>query len=72
MKIKYILVLSFAAILVSGMTSCSKDFLDENLINQKSTDNYKTQDGIDELVTGAYQKLKFKYNYGSSEKWSDR
>jgi hypothetical protein len=63
MKIKYILALPLAAILVHGMTSCSNDFLDENLINQKSTDNYKTQKGIDELVTGAYQKLKFKFNY---------
>mgnify|MGYP000305079588 FL=1 len=28
-----------------------------------STDRFKTQEGLDELVTGAYQKLKFKFNY---------
>ena len=30
---------------------------------QYSTDRFKTQEGLDELVTGAYQKLKFKFNY---------
>lgn len=46
-----------------GMTSCGDKFLDEELITTKSTDSYKTQDGLDELVTGAYQKLRFKFNY---------
>lgn len=45
------------------LTSCTDKFLEEDLITQKSTDTYKTQDGLDELVTGAYQKLKFKFNY---------
>ena len=38
-------------------------FLDEDLKTQYSTDRFKTQEGLDELVTGAYQKLKFKFNY---------
>ena len=64
MKLNRIL---FAAILASAMgssiTSCSESFLDENLTTQYSTDRFKTQEGLDELVTGAYQKLKFKFNY---------
>lgn len=49
--------------LTFGITSCKEDFLDENLITEKSTQYYTTQDGLDELMTGAYTKLKFKFNY---------
>ena len=52
-----------ASITGSSITSCSESFLDENLTTQYSTDRFKTQEGLDELVTGAYQKLKFKFNY---------
>jgi len=47
----------------ASITSCSSDFLDEELTTAYSTDRFKTTDGLDELVTGAYQKLKFKFNY---------
>lgn len=47
----------------ASMTSCSESFLDEDLKTQYSTDHFKTQEGLDDLVTGAYQKLKFKFNY---------
>ena len=64
MKLNRIL---FAALIAgatgSSITSCSESFLDENLTTQHSTDRFKTQEGLDELVTGAYQKLKFKFNY---------
>lgn len=64
MKLNRIL---FAALMPSvtgsSITSCSESFLDENLTTQHSTDRFKTQEGLDELVTGAYQKLKFKFNY---------
>ena len=57
----------FAALMASvtgrSITSCSESFIDENLTTQYSTDRFKTQEGLDELVTGAYQKLKFKFNY---------
>ncbi|MCI1519480.1 MAG: RagB/SusD family nutrient uptake outer membrane protein [Prevotella sp.] len=46
-----------------AMTSCSDSFLDEKMITNQTTDHYKTQAGLDELVTGAYTKLKFKFNY---------
>jgi starch-binding outer membrane protein, SusD/RagB family len=51
------------ALLGVTIISCEKSFLDENLTTKYSTDRFKTQDGLDELVTGAYQKLKFKFNY---------
>ena len=64
MKLNRIL---FAALIASipgsSNTSCSESFLDENVTTQYSTDRFKTQEGLDELVTGAYQKLKFKFNY---------
>ena len=65
MKLHHIL---YSAVLVgmlggSTLTSCSDSFLDEKLITEHSTDYFKTQTGLDELVTGAYQKLKFKFNY---------
>jgi ketosteroid isomerase-like protein len=44
-------------------SSCNEDFLNEELITQRSTDYFKTQEGLDDLVEGAYTKLKFKFNY---------
>ena len=52
-----------AGMVGSAVTSCSDSFLDEKLITQYSTDRFQTQEGLDELVTGAYQKLKFRFNY---------
>ena len=64
MKLNRILfAASMASVTGSSITSCSESFLDENLTTQHSTDRFKTQEGLDELVTGAYQKLKFKFNY---------
>lgn len=64
MKLNRILFAALiASITGSSITSCSESFLDENLTTQYSTDRFKTQEGLDELVTGAYQILKFKFNY---------
>ena len=64
MKLNRILFAALiASITGSSITSCSESFLDENLTTQYSTDRFKTQEDLDELVTGAYQKLKFKFNY---------
>jgi len=46
-----------------GMSSCSKDFLREDQITVPDTDLFKTQAGLDDLSTGVYSKLKFKFNY---------
>lgn len=64
MKLNRILFAALmASVTGSSITSCSESFLDENLTTQHSTDRFKTQEDLDELVTGAYQKLKFKFNY---------
>ena len=59
----YMRSLAFCAALATLAPACSDDFLDEDYIRAYSTDYFKTQDGIDALVTGTYQKLKFKFNY---------
>ena len=54
MKLNRILFAALiASITGSSITSCSESFLDENLTTQYSTDRFKTQEGLDELVTGA-------------------
>ena len=60
---KTLFTLLMAGVAGGMVTSCSDSFLDEELITQYSTDRFRTQEGLDELVTGAYQKLKFKFNY---------
>jgi starch-binding outer membrane protein, SusD/RagB family len=45
------------------ITSCSKDFLEEKQITALDTDYYTTQDGLDDLITGIYQSLRFHFNY---------
>ena len=65
MKLNHILF-SAAACMALGsaaLTSCSESFLDENQINAYDTDYFKTQEGIDDLVNGAYLMLKTKFNY---------
>lgn len=64
MKLNKICIAALVAGTV-GMTfsSCKESFLDENQITQRDTEYFKTQDGIDALVTGAYQSLKFRYEY---------
>jgi len=46
-----------------SVSSCKDDFLDEELTTTYSTQTFETQEGLDLLVTGTYQKLKFKFNY---------
>ncbi|MDO4160278.1 MAG: RagB/SusD family nutrient uptake outer membrane protein [Prevotellaceae bacterium] len=60
---KIIIAAALVGSILGTTTSCSDSFLEENLITERSTDYFKTQDGLDDLVTGAYQKLKFKFNY---------
>lgn len=53
----------FVCSVIMGGFSCKKSFLDENLITSKSLADYKTPQGLDDLVTGMYQNLKFNFNY---------
>jgi hypothetical protein len=60
---KIILSVVVACFIITATTSCSSDFLEEELSTTYNTDRFTTQDGLDELVTGAYTKIKFKFNY---------
>lgn len=58
MKLNRILFAALiASVTGSSITSCSESFLDENLTTQYSTDRFKTQEGLDELVTGPIRNL---------------
>ncbi|HEX3008427.1 MAG TPA: RagB/SusD family nutrient uptake outer membrane protein, partial [Bacteroidales bacterium] len=61
MKMKKLI--SAIVIVCIAITSCKESFLDEELTTTYNTDYFKTQQGLDDLVTGTYQKLKFKFNY---------
>lgn len=61
--ILYSTILAAGVLGGASLTSCSDSFLEEKQITDPSADYFKTQQGLDELVTGAYQKLKFKFNY---------
>lgn len=54
-------LLATAALL--NLYSCKEDFLEEDLITSKSTQSFETKEGLDALVTGMYQTLKFHFNY---------
>lgn len=53
-------MLSLAIILP---TSCKKSFLDEEVINARTTADFQKTEGLDGLVIGMYQSLKFHFNY---------
>lgn len=60
-KLLYSSIILASAILLP--TSCKKEFLDENLVTSRSTQDFETQEGLDGLVTGMYQSLRFHFNY---------
>ena len=64
MKINKTLLIA-AIVSISGilMPSCSESFLNEELITSRNTEYFKTQAGLDDLSTGLYPLLKFKFNY---------
>jgi hypothetical protein len=53
-SIKTILVLLAVFLIGSGISSCKKDFLDEELKTQRSTDYFKTAEGIADLSDALY------------------
>ncbi|MDQ1771033.1 RagB/SusD family nutrient uptake outer membrane protein [Labilibaculum sp. A4] len=62
-KNKILLLFGLISILTFSVSSCKDDFLDEELTTTQSTQTFETQEGLDQLVIGTYQKLKFKFNY---------
>jgi hypothetical protein len=62
--IKILLSKLFAAVLLLSFPSaCKESFLDEELITARSTQDFETTGGLDGLVTGMYQSLRFHFNY---------
>lgn len=57
----------YGTVIVAGFltvpTSCKKGFLEENQITKLNTDDFKTTTGLDGLVIGMYQSLRFHFNY---------
>jgi len=53
-SIKTMLALWAIILLVSGISSCKKDFLNEELKTQRSTDYFKTPEGIADLADALY------------------
>ncbi len=49
--------------LVFAFGSCSEDFLEEKAVTTLTQDFYKTPEGLDILVKGTYQILRFKPDY---------
>ncbi len=64
---KYILGTLSVACVGMVMPSCSDDFIDEELNHKQSTEYFKSQEGLDDLIVGTYSALKFKFNYST---WS--
>jgi len=53
-SIKTILALWAIILIVSGISSCKKDFLNEELKTQRNTDYFKTPEGISDLSDALY------------------
>lgn len=48
---------------VTALAPSCKDFLREDLITARSTQDFETREGLEGLVTGMYQSLRFHFNY---------
>lgn len=56
--------LTILAIISLGLfSSCSKDFLEEKMVSTLTQERFNTPEGIEELVNGAYEGLRFHFNY---------
>jgi hypothetical protein len=53
-SIKYILALWAVILIVSGISSCSEDFLDEELSTEQNSDYFATEAGITDLADALY------------------
>lgn len=62
-KFKKILWGFLATVILLGQYSCGEEFLEENLLTTESTQTFETPEGIDALVVGMYQTLRFHFNY---------
>lgn len=51
------------SILILTAFSCSENFLEEEMVATLTQQRYDTPEGIEELVNGAYEGLRFHFNY---------
>ena len=64
MKLNRILLSSlFLASMGFVTVGCSDSFLEEDQLTAKGLDYYKTEKGLDDLITGTYSSLSWKFNY---------
>ena len=60
---KYIIGGLLAMTLTAGMTSCSGDFLDEDLTTKYSTQYFETEEGLEALTVSLYGNLRWHFGY---------
>ena len=60
---KYVLIL----IMIFSIGACRKDFLEEKAVTTLTQDFYKTTEGLEALVKGSYQILRFKPDYNQGQ-----
>ena len=58
---KQIMTLLTASLLLG--TSCSNDFLEEKMVSVITTDYFDTETGLEQLVVGSYNALRWKYGW---------
>jgi starch-binding outer membrane protein, SusD/RagB family len=61
-SIKIIIALSAVILVATGINSCKKDFLDEELKTQRNTDYFKTSAGINDLSVGLYNYYRYMFS----------
>jgi hypothetical protein len=67
-RINYIR-LALLALAIAGFQSCTDDFLDENLTTARSTEYYKTEEGIIALAQAGYYRV-LAFPYGGEMQYS--
>ncbi|WP_066220321.1 RagB/SusD family nutrient uptake outer membrane protein [Formosa haliotis] len=56
-------ILIITLISVTGLLSSCSDFLEEEMVSTLTQERYDTKEGIEELVNGAYEGLRYHHNY---------
>ena len=59
----YIIGGLLAASMTAGVTSCSSDFLDEDLTTKYSTDYFDTEEGLEALTVSLYGNIRWHFGY---------
>ncbi|MBQ2345229.1 MAG: RagB/SusD family nutrient uptake outer membrane protein, partial [Prevotella sp.] len=64
MNIKHYMISGLlATTMVAGMTSCSSNFLDEELTTQYSTQYFETEQGLEDLAISLYGNIRWHFGY---------